>query len=248
MITHIEASSRLRKKQRLLCLDTTSKTLHLGFFESGETASLQTLFQIEEENSSYRYHSAILPPAIKSGLQETGWKPATITGLGVNTGPGSFTGIRTGISTVRVLAQFLNIPIYAFNTFELLASIYSGETCEIYWDALQGKAYFARLVYQPETDSPFFYEIPPCLIHLSEQQLASSAMHRIASEKLLSGHFSFLEGATSIESHPLQMPLSMAEMIIRHDSALRRPWREVLPFYLQEPNITLRKQQAGRLK
>ena len=41
--------------------------------------------------------------------------------LAVNTGPGSFTGIRVGLSIVKAMAFALNLPVIATNSFEILA-------------------------------------------------------------------------------------------------------------------------------
>lgn len=44
-------------------------------------------------------------------LKENNFKPKNLTGIEVNTGPGSFTGIRVGISIANALSFSLGIPV-----------------------------------------------------------------------------------------------------------------------------------------
>ncbi|MBI4609850.1 MAG: tRNA (adenosine(37)-N6)-threonylcarbamoyltransferase complex dimerization subunit type 1 TsaB [Candidatus Rokubacteria bacterium] len=66
-------------------------------------------------------HSERLLTAVDRLLQDAGWTPATLEGLAVSIGPGSFTGLRIGVSTVKGLAFSLGIPAAAVSTLEALA-------------------------------------------------------------------------------------------------------------------------------
>ncbi len=71
--------------------------------------------------SLYRRHSKRLLPNIKYMLEETGFNIKDLEGIAVTVGPGSFTGLRIGLSTVKAFAQFLNIPIIGLSTLDVLA-------------------------------------------------------------------------------------------------------------------------------
>src|SRR5674476_43542 len=63
--------------------------------------------------------------------------------IGVSEGPGSFTGIRIGVSTARALSQALNIPIISvptLNTFVYNVDHYKGIICPIF-DARRNQVY-----------------------------------------------------------------------------------------------------------
>jgi tRNA threonylcarbamoyladenosine biosynthesis protein TsaB len=55
------------------------------------------------------------------GLEAVGAQPNEIKGVAINIGPGSLTFVRAGISFVNALAFSLNVNIYPFNWFEIIA-------------------------------------------------------------------------------------------------------------------------------
>ena len=67
-------------------------------------------------------HSERLMPAIDRLLGGAGWKPAVLEGLAVAVGPGSFTGLRIGLSAVKGLAWALGIPVAAVPTLDAMAA------------------------------------------------------------------------------------------------------------------------------
>jgi tRNA threonylcarbamoyladenosine biosynthesis protein TsaB len=67
-------------------------------------------------------HSERLMVAVDRLLGDAGWTPARLEGLAVAVGPGSFTGLRLGISTVKGLALGLGIPIAAVPTLDAMAA------------------------------------------------------------------------------------------------------------------------------
>ena len=66
-------------------------------------------------------HSERLMPAIDRLLRDAGWTPASLQGLAVAVGPGSFTGLRIGISAVKGLAWALDVGVAAVPTLDALA-------------------------------------------------------------------------------------------------------------------------------
>lgn len=67
-------------------------------------------------------HSVWLMPAIERIFKQAGRSPFDLDALAVSVGPGSFTGLRIGVSTVRALAQTLRIPVVGIPTLDGLAS------------------------------------------------------------------------------------------------------------------------------
>lgn len=67
-------------------------------------------------------HSERLLPAIDHLLSDAGWRPHDLAGLAVAVGPGSFTGLRIGLSTVKGLALALGVPVAAVPTLDALAA------------------------------------------------------------------------------------------------------------------------------
>jgi tRNA threonylcarbamoyladenosine biosynthesis protein TsaB len=67
-------------------------------------------------------HSERLLAAIDHVLADAGWPPRELQGLAVAVGPGSFTGLRVGISTVKGLALALGLPVAAVPTLDAMAA------------------------------------------------------------------------------------------------------------------------------
>jgi tRNA threonylcarbamoyl adenosine modification protein YeaZ len=185
------------------------------------------------ECDSHRYHSALIVPAIQDLLRETGLSIRELGALGVNHGPGSFTGIRTGIITIRTMAQFLNLPVQVFNQFELLAFEHQ-EPISIYLDALRGRAYHAALYFN---SSGPVYEQSPVLRHIEAS--VETGENLLVSTTLAS---LFPAEATRFISEELFTPTRMASLGATHTEIFTQPWQRVKPLYLQEPSITLKKQ------
>lgn len=90
-------------------------------------------------------HSERLLSAIDRLLQDAGWTLGVLEGLAVAVGPGSFTGLRIGVSTVKGLAFSLKIPVAAVSTLEALAWVLPfarDPVCPVL-DARKGEVYAA---------------------------------------------------------------------------------------------------------
>ncbi len=205
--------------ERLLLLDSVSDTLRLSLTD-GEG---RVVFDRAERYDSQRYHSAILFPLLQEGLSAAGYPLRALTGVGVNTGPGSFTGIRTSLSVVQTLAQWLPIPVYVFNHFELLAD--ATEPTQVVLNALRGNVYTATLAHTPQ--GPHYTQLP-AWIPLAELALS---LRPVASSSL-----------DLPQAHPaeaIHTPQAMARLIAQASGYYQQ--QPLAPLYLQPPNITLKK-------
>ncbi|RYD03251.1 hypothetical protein N752_20685 [Desulforamulus aquiferis] len=68
-----------------------------------------------------RTHSINLLPMIKAVIEEAGIKKEQINGVAVSSGPGSFTGLRIGLTTAKTLALTWGVPVVGVSTLEALA-------------------------------------------------------------------------------------------------------------------------------
>ncbi len=68
-------------------------------------------------------HSERLMAAIDQLLSDAGWTARDLEGLAVTVGPGSFTGLRVGLSTVKGLALALAVPVAAVPTLDAMAAM-----------------------------------------------------------------------------------------------------------------------------
>ena len=88
--------------------------------------------------------SAELIPQISDVLRRHQFTPLHLQGLVAVTGPGSFTGLRVGLTAVKGLAEVLGIPIAAVTSLELLLSESAdGREVMAVLDAGRGEVYAA---------------------------------------------------------------------------------------------------------
>ena len=89
-------------------------------------------------------HSETLLPMIDTALKSSGLTVAGLDVLGVTAGPGSFTGLRIGLSVVKGLAQPRQIPCAGVSTLAALAYGCVGEGTVVgALDARRGQVYWA---------------------------------------------------------------------------------------------------------
>src|SRR5262245_55101971 len=62
-----------------------------------------------------------LAPAIRELLREVGWRPADVQLVAVAAGPGSFTGLRIGVTTAKTFAYAVGAQVLGVNTLEAVA-------------------------------------------------------------------------------------------------------------------------------
>jgi len=66
-------------------------------------------------------HALRLMPAIDNILRDTGIKVSDLTGIIVANGPGSYTGLRIGVSTAKAMSWALNIPVVSVSSLSVIA-------------------------------------------------------------------------------------------------------------------------------
>jgi tRNA threonylcarbamoyladenosine biosynthesis protein TsaB len=118
---------------------------------SGSIALLQDeLLLAEWTLHSARTHNRRLLKVVRVLLEEVGWTLHDIDGFAVTTGPGSFTGLRIGMTTVKTLAWSLNKQYAGVPSLDALAQAFSPTpfpVCPLI-DARRGEIYCA--LYQPD--------------------------------------------------------------------------------------------------
>ena len=99
---------------RILALETSGSVGGIALARGPERLALRALH-------TERNHAVELPPAIDALVRQVGWQPEEIDEIHVSAGPGSFTGLRVGITAARTLAWAVGARIVRVPSFEALA-------------------------------------------------------------------------------------------------------------------------------
>lgn len=122
----------------ILAVDSTAVVASAALCRDTEPVAV---FHIKNGNT----HSETLLPMVESLLRCTGTKTDDIDLFAVSAGPGSFTGVRIGIATVKGLAFGTNKPCAGVSTLEALAQNlvpFEGILCPV-MNARRGQVYNA---------------------------------------------------------------------------------------------------------
>lgn len=98
----------------LLAVESSSNVYRVVLGRDGEV-----IFDSAVENCDLPFRT--LGALLECGLETVGAQANEIKGIAINVGPGSLTFVRAGISFVNALAFSLNVKIYPFNWFEIIA-------------------------------------------------------------------------------------------------------------------------------
>lgn len=135
---------------RVIGIDTASRTASVALVENGALLSERTDSHDESTGNGNRHrgksnHAETLLPLIELLFESTGFLLQDITGFALSIGPGSFTGLRIGLSTVKGLAYGSQIPVVGMSTlFAHAARVadYDGLICPLL-DARKNEVYAA---------------------------------------------------------------------------------------------------------
>ncbi len=103
-----------------LALDTSGTFCVLALAEGDGSVQAVSLFQ------SKRSLSRRLLGEVDGLLSRNGLTLADMTAFAVGLGPGSFTGVRVGVTTAKTLAQVLEKPLVGIGTLDAYAAVLSG--------------------------------------------------------------------------------------------------------------------------
>ncbi len=98
-----------------LFLDTCSLIIKIGLLNE---KNLIDYVEFENDNKL----SEKLLPVMKNMLDKNGYKVNDLNRIYISVGPGSFTGIRIGVTVAKVIAWSLNIDIIPISSLEVMAS------------------------------------------------------------------------------------------------------------------------------
>jgi tRNA threonylcarbamoyladenosine biosynthesis protein TsaB len=122
---------------RLLLLDTCGTGATLALADTRLPEPIVALSRLPGRTASER-----LVAALREAMSEAGWKLRDLAAIAVVTGPGSFTGVRVGLSVAKGLSEASGVPIIALSRLGVMAAPVPGgsRVCALL-DAGRGEFY-----------------------------------------------------------------------------------------------------------
>lgn len=105
----------MRKSPLRLVIDTATDYLYVGLF--AESSPLE-----EHHRKGQNDHSVHLMKKVEDVCASGGITPTDLDDIVVGVGPGSYTGVRIGVTVAKVLAWSLDKPLYTVSSLALMAS------------------------------------------------------------------------------------------------------------------------------
>lgn len=135
---------------KILAVDSSGLVASVAYLEDGVIKGVNSI-------NYQKTHSQTLLPMLDELVKNLNIDLKSIDCIAVANGPGSFTGLRIGVATVKGLGLSINKPLVGVSTLEALALNFvgvSGVVCPI-MDARRNQVYTAAYKYKenlPETD------------------------------------------------------------------------------------------------
>ncbi len=200
------------KGKHILAFDTCLDKMYVVLKKDGELLASEII-----ENQGGKYHSAFLISTIQKVLSENNIKPEDIDLIGVNIGPGSFTGIRACTTVARVMAQQLGCKVKGVSSLEILAQC-AGENPLVALDARKNAAYLY-------IDGEIKGAVPVEEV----EKLTKSGNYNVITDNKLKP----LLGGISYQEKDLPLGEILAKLAKKKDCD--GDWHKLKPLYIQPP-------------
>ncbi|MXV52229.1 tRNA (adenosine(37)-N6)-threonylcarbamoyltransferase complex dimerization subunit type 1 TsaB [Pedobacter sp. HMF7647] len=107
----------------ILQIETATATCSVALSENGSLLAYK-------EQTDRNIHASNLTLFIQQVMKDAGKQLAELNAVAVSKGPGSYTGLRIGVSTAKGLCYALDIPLISVNTLQSMAAMIAAETGE----------------------------------------------------------------------------------------------------------------------
>lgn len=123
-------------RPRLCAVDTSTALGSVALYEGDELV-------VEDARRVSNAHGESLLPMIDSAFSRAGWRPSDVSRWCVGIGPGSFTGVRIGVATVKGIVLATHAEIVGVSSLEALAALADadGKPVLAALDAIRGELY-----------------------------------------------------------------------------------------------------------
>ena len=165
----LDSNSNLEMNNYILHLETATKVCSVALSNNGNVVSLK------ESISDGFIHSEALTLFIEDVMAEANVSLSNLCAISVSSGPGSYTGLRIGLSTAKGLCFALNIPLISVETLSALKELVQNEPhsiipmldarrMEVYAQVFASDGTVIKALDAIELDETSFLEFEPFIV------------------------------------------------------------------------------------
>ncbi len=233
----------------ILAVDTATASMSVALRDQGSLLGEITL-------QAGLTHSETLMPSIDSLFRQCSRRKTQLKAIGCASGPGSYTGIRIGVSTSLGIAYASQIPAFGFSTLEVMAIPHQHDSSNLICpviDARNNRVFASAYYLGKQVISPDNYLISDFRLLIDQ---AAQAYHISQALILGSGRLGFFHEGLADGCRIMVLPdydavprgsviASMTEQayLKRADMSPAESWQELKPYY-----ISLTQAERNRLK
>ena len=226
----------------LLLVDTSGENCTLAISADGDVLQEYTAVGM-------RNHAASLPGLLEKAFQFCKDNNQKISAVCICAGPGSYTGLRIGMSTAKALCFSLDIPLLAFNILNL----------RLNRTLTENKSYDSYLCIMKAREGEYFTAFSK---NLKANQISTSIQTSAQLELLLKNNPNSCIISNGLEAALGTLALAQNSIIVETDMKVDFPHfakeasrafynkhfvnvSAAVPLYIKEPHTTVSKQAAA---
>lgn len=146
----------------LLNIDTAVETASVCLSNDSDLISVAI-------NENQKDHAAWLHTAIQEILQDAGFSVNDLEAIAVSIGPGSYTGLRVGLSAAKGLCYALNIPLISIGTLKIMAHAVNKEEAQLFCPVIDARR---MEVFTAVYDRSLHEIVKPCALIVDKNSFA----------------------------------------------------------------------------
>ncbi|MFA1819570.1 tRNA (adenosine(37)-N6)-threonylcarbamoyltransferase complex dimerization subunit type 1 TsaB [Virgibacillus oceani] len=224
----------------ILAIDTSNQAMSVAILKENQISG-------EIVTNIKKNHSVRLMPAIDQLMKEVSITPEELNKIVVAKGPGSYTGVRIGLTTAKTMAWALNIPVVGVSSLEVLTyqgQFFNGYICP-FFDARRGRVFSGVYRWERNTPVPVYEETNLPMENLLEM-LAEEGKEVLFLSPDISAYKEIIRGKLGALAH---IPEEVYHLSNPSHLALAGMTRKAEETHLLEPNyLRLAEAEANWLK
>lgn len=178
------------------------------------------------QSNDKNYHSAYLISTIKNIIKSNGYKPKDIDVIGINIGPGSFTGIRACTTVARVMAQQLNCKTIGVSSLEILSKA-DDDNSVVALDARKNKAYYY--------DKKLYGAVE---LEKVDEMIKQRTV--ITDDRLIERFRPYAKEVVSYQQAGYELGKILSDIVVEKLKTEDGNWAKLLPLYIQPPPVSVK--------